>query len=958
MKRMILLLVLVASGCLLFGQDNPLKVESYQLANGLTIYLNEDHNMPMVHGMVAVKGGAKRDPKDATGIAHYFEHIMFKGTDRIGTVNYQEEKSYLDSIEMLYDELAGLNTEEEQTRVQKEINRISLKAAEYAIPNELAKIVIGMGGTGLNGRTNMERIIYYNSFPSNQIEKWLELYSHWFINPVYRLFQSELEAVYEEKNMSMDHLINRTMKRYREEFYKNSPYGQQTGLGSVEHLKNPSLSKMHEYFETYYVARNMALVLAGDFDAESVKPIIEDKFGRWRSGEIPPPMDLKEEPFNGREQVTARLTPVKGGFMGFRTIPRNHEDEMELEVISNLLSNGASTGLLDRLMNENELWMVMQIHQLRAELGGYFIIFVPKIVGQSLGKAEKLITGQLSKLKQGDFSDELLEGVKTELKKQYQSDLEDMFWRTYAIMDAFIYGVPWEKYLEAPEEIEKITREDVVHIANKYFGDNYLVLYSKMGFPKKTKLDKPPYEPIVTKNADKQSEYARMIEQMPVIDMEPRFIDFEQDVTRTELSGGLTTYVTKNPINSIFSIRIRYGKGSYNDPMVSPVTGLFQYAHPEGQPYAEFKSQLQQLGSTMYAYHDLSSMSIEINGLEENLEPTLQLVKRLLDAYTVDEKQLERLTQDIKFNKKLEKNDLEMKNDALGNYALYGRQSEYLSRLPASEMKELTVAELVGKFREITGYEHEVHYCGIRPVQEFNRIYRETMAGSPELIPSPGRIEMERQSYKGNTIIFLDDKKAIQSFINIYVEGAVNDEDSRIRMAGFNHYIGRAWTSILFQEIREFRSLAYYVIGRYNASFFFDRSGYFSGWMSTQSDKTVEALEVFQDILTDMPQKPERIEAVRSGLTLSINADQPMFRDKSVSVSSWLEQGYSQDPRKTRYTAYEKMEFSEILDFYEKNLKGKPWLVTIVGDSKRIDMEQLARFGEIKKVSLEDIFTW
>jgi len=958
MKKLIFILILFFLTFSLYCQDNPLKVETYQLPNGLTVYLNEDHNMPMVYGLVAVKGGAKRDPGNATGIAHYFEHIMFKGTDELGTVDYEHEKPYLDSIKCLYDELGKTTSEKERTMIRKEINRISLKASEYAIPNEFDKIVGAMGGTGLNAGTGQEMIVYYNSFPANQIVKWIELYSHRFIHPVYRLFQSELETVYEEKNMSMDDPMERMFETYMADFYRNSPYGQQTVLGSVEHLKNPSLSKMEDYFNTYYVARNMALVLAGDLDAETIKPIIAEKFGRWRSGEVPPALDLKEEPFKGRELVSVKMTPIKIGIIGFRTIPRNHEDEMKLEVISNLLTNQASTGLIDELSNDNKIMMAMAHADLKTELGGYMIAFVPKVVGQSLESAEKLVMGQVQKLREGNFSDTLLRGVKTGLKKQYESNLEDMRWRTYAILDAFIYGISWEKYLSAPAEIEKITREDVIAIANKYFGDNYFVFQSKTGFPKKTKLDKPPYDPVVAKNADKQSAYARMIEEIPVTYIEPRFIDFEKDVTGTDLSKGITTYVTRNPINNIFSIRIKYGKGNYNDPLVTQVTDIFQYAHPEDQSYMEFKSELQLLGCDISAYNDLSSTTVNIDGLEENLEPSLQLINKLLTSYSVDEKQMEKLVQDAKFNEKFERKDLGTKSDALGKYALYANQSDYLSRLSESETEKLKAADLVNKFREIAGYEYEVHYCGTRKADEFNRLYREYMTIPAGLTASPGRIELKREDHDGNTVIFMDDKNAIQSHLNIYVEGRVNDEESRISMDGFNDYIGGAMASILFQEIREYRSLAYGVRGKYISSFYFDRPGYFSGFLSTQSDKTLDALEAYRDILTSLPGKPERIEAVRNDLTLSVNASQPMFRDKSESVSEWLKQGYKEDPRKLRYREYGNMEFPEIHGFWENNLKGKPWLVTIVGDSKRINMEKLTDYGKVKTVTFKDVFKW
>lgn len=940
----------------LTGQENPLKVESYTLSNGLTIYLNEDHNMPMVHGMVVVKGGAKRDPADATGIAHYFEHIMFKGTDRLGTINYDEEKVYLDSIEILYDQLGSSSEETERARIQKEINRISLKAAEYAVPNEFSKILDEMGGTGTNASTSTEYINYYNSFPSNQIEKWLELYSHRFINPVFRLFQSELETVYEEKNMDLDDPITMMFETYMANFYKNSPHGQQPILGSVEHLKNPSLSKMNEYFDKYYVANNMALILSGDFDAEAVKPMIREKFGKWRSGPEIEELIVNEEPFRGRELISEKLTPIKVGIIGYRSIPRNHEDELKFEVVSNLLYNYAGTGLLDELVNDNKIMMALPMQDLYTEMGGYHIFVIPRIIGQSLNSAEDLVMAQLTRLKEGDFSDTLLQGVKTELRIDYETNLEEMRWRTYSIMDAFLYGISWEELLSIPEKISLVSREEVITIANKYFGKDKLVLHSRMGFPKKAKLEKPPYEAVESSSSEKKSDYAERIEEMPVLQMDPHFIDFKEDVKITEIAPGITSFVTKNPINQVFSLDLKFGKGNLDDPMVDQTSSIVMYSSPRDMEYLDFRQKLQLLGGDVYASSDLNHTTLRITGLEENLAEILELVDDLITRFSVEEKQLEKLVQEIKFEKKYEKKDLSTKSKALGEYALYGENSDFLSRLDEAAVKSLTASDLVAKFNEIAGYAYEVHYCGILSSDQFNQQYLDRKTIPDDLIQAGRYKEKERLPYAENTILVLDDKKAIQSHINIYLEGEVNEQQNRTALQGFNQYLDGSMSSILFQEIREFRSLSYGVSGRYMVAFDFEKPGYFEGWLTTQSDKTTDALEVFQSLLSDLPKKPERMGSIRRSLTLSINANQPLFRNRSNTVSRWIQQGYGEDPRKSRYNGYKKMSFSEIEEFFSENLEGKPWMVTIVGDTKRIDMDQLSKYGTVQTIKIKQIF--
>ncbi len=957
MKKFSFLIVLLILSFIGFSQNNPLNVETYTLKNGLTVYLNVDHTMPMVHGMVVTKGGAKRDPADATGVAHYFEHMMFKGTDKIGTIDYTKEKVYLDSISDLYDKLGQTTDDDKRLEIQKEINRVSIAASDYAIPNEVDKILGNMGGKNLNAGTSYEYIVYYNSFPSNQITKWLEVYYERFRNPVFRLFQSELETIYEEKNMNADDPIGSMFEKFYTEFYPNSAYGQHPVIGTTEHLKNPSLSRMQEYYDKYYVAKNMALILSGDFDPATVKPIIEEKFSKWRSGSVPPKLNFKEKPFAGRVQVSKRLTPIKIGILGFRACPKGNPDELSLEVCAGILSNESSTGLLDKLRNNNKIMFAGVMNDFHEELGGSFVFMVPKIVGQSLKSAEKEVMAQLQKLKSGDFSDDLFKGVKTEMKKQKLQDLEDMRWRTYAIMDAFVYGEKWDDILNQAKKIDKLTKDDIIKIANKYYNDNYLAFYSKMGFPKKDKIDKPPFKSVPAKNAEAKSDYAKMIKEMPTIEMKPKFIDFKKDVNIVDITPDVKAFVTPNPINDIFSLRIVFGKGSYNDPLVDQATSAFEYLSPKGESLNDFKNELQLIGCSYYAYNNLSKTTININGLEENLDKTIALINKVFTNASIEQKHLKNLYQDYKMDQKFEKKDISTKSDALADYALYGNQSEYLSRLTAKEVKELTPEKIIDKFNDIKGYQFELHYCGKIDADKFVDIFKNNFTIADTYKKSKGIIELPRNVVTENTIMFVDDKKAIQSHIDIFVEGTVNNEESRIQEAAFNDYVGGSMASIIFQEIREFRSLAYGAWGRYRTSFYFDKPGYFRGGLTTQADKTTDALEIYDSILIDLPQKPNRIEEVRNDLTLSINAQQPSFRYKSMSVSRWLKQGFTEDPRKTRYSAYKNVEFSDIMNFYKVNVKGKPWLVTIVGDKKRINMDELAKYGKIIEVKPDKLFT-
>ncbi len=192
--------------------SDPLEVKELKLKNGLTVWMNEDHSQPKVFGAVVVKAGAKDCPN--TGIAHYFEHMMFKGTDKIGTIDYASEKILLDSIALKYDELATTSDETKRKTIQKEINNLSIKASDFAIPNEYDRLISKYGGSGLNAGTSYDMTVYFNEFSPQYFRQWAEINSERLLNPVFRLFQSELETVYEEKICTATHLAIQPLKSF------------------------------------------------------------------------------------------------------------------------------------------------------------------------------------------------------------------------------------------------------------------------------------------------------------------------------------------------------------------------------------------------------------------------------------------------------------------------------------------------------------------------------------------------------------------------------------------------------------------------------------------------------------------------------------------------------------------------------------------------------------------------
>lgn len=952
----LLLLIVIIPFCTQ-GKEIPesLKIKELKLENGLTVYLNEDHNQPNVMGLVVVRGGSKRDPKDATGIAHYFEHIMFKGSENLGTINYKEEKVYLDSIEILYDQLAVCKDENQKEQIQLHINDLSIKAAEYAIPNELDKVLANMGGTGVNAYTNMESIVYHNVFPGNQLEKWMEVYYDRFAHPVFRLFQSELETVYEEKNMSMDDPFNRLFEDIMKNIYREHPYGQQTVLGSIEHLKTPSLSKMKEYYNKFYVPNNMAVILCGDFDSEIALDLIKKTFGQMEYKEVPPMPEYIEKSFKGRELVSKRLTPIKVGVIAYRAVNSTHPDAEALQVTNRILNNYSSTGLLDQLVLQNKLMEVYAMEELNVDNGVNLVLFLPKIIGQSLKSAEKLINEEIENLKKGEFSDELLASVKQSMIKDHYESLENSDYRSYFITDAFLNNTTWDDYLKFPEKVENITKEEVIKIANKYYSDNRLVFYSKMGFPKKHKLEKPPYKPVTPKNTEAKSEFAKKIENMPTTPVEPSFIEFNEDVYISEIQDKVHLYTSKNNINDIFSLRIQYGIGKFHNPTGEATSYLLNYCGAGKLNTKEFKEKLQKLGLSFYAYDDFDNFTIYFSGLEKNFDESIELINTLLTDPQASQEDIDKIAQSIKFNERYDEKDPYSMGRALSHYAMFGDKSTYIYRKTSKEIKKMDIADLLNNFQEIQSYEVDVHYCGKLDLDEVSKKleniqFKENLKSS-KVYERPNLVK-----HNENTILLVNDSKAIQSQIYFIVNGEKVDEYNRTMSIAFNKYFGDDMNSIVFQEIREFRSLGYSAWGNYFTPLKNDKPGYLKGFVSTQSDKTMEAIDAFSNLILNMPEKEERLNIVKNSLTQSINSERPTFRDLTFTVAKWDKQGYNNDPRKTRVDTYNNMNFSDITKFYKNQIKDKPYIITIVGDTKRIDLDELKKYGKIIELGKKDIY--
>ena len=952
MKRLTFVLLLIWMTAKAFAQTGDLKTKTIHLDNGLKVVMCEDHSQPEIYGAVFVHAGSKNDPVEATGMAHYFEHIMFKGTDKIGTTNWEAEKVFLDSIDLMYDRLHEISDVAERQAIQQKINALSQKSANYAIPNEVDVILTQMGGTGLNAGTSYDQTVYYNTFPANQLSKWMDVYVERFRNPVFRLFQSELETVYEEKNMYGDNPISAFQEYLFHEVFGDHPYGRPI-IGYTEHLKNPQTSRMREFYNTYYVANNMALILVGDFDIDAVEPMVAKKFGIWRSGKLPKEPTYTLPKFNGPTVKEVKMTPIKMGALIFPGVKISDPDYIPLSLACSIFCNG-ETGLADKLMLDGEIMAAILLPLSLEDHGGNLMFYVPKLLGQSHEKAEGLIFGCLDRLKKGDFSDDLFEAMRMGMLMDRLKETESLRSLSGLFLELEMNGKTYEEYLAETERLKTITKAEVVAIANKYFGNDYLDVRSKMGFPAKDKVDKPNWKPIEAKNTEAKSDFAKAIEAQQVPEVEPQVIKFGKDVVITDVNDSFKLFSTINPRNDIFDLKVSFNYGTANDPDLRRAVDYLNMQGTEEQTPEEFALELQKLGASVNFYAYENQFTVHMTGFEKDLNDIMAICSRKLQHPSNVEKYIATLVESEKADLSTSKEDARTWANAVREYALYGDQSTFLNHASIKEWKKTKGETLLAETAEAMKYDGYVTYSGNTRPKLVVGMLKENGLVKSNAIKGQEKIRVEKK-FTEPQVFIASNKKFRQSNIYFYVQGEkLNDKDEAMAIL-FSKYFGTDMYSIIFQEIREFRSLGYTAYANYLYDYLERKPGQLFGFLGTQSDKTLDGMSAFKDLIVNMPVRMEKFNASKEALLKSRASEYINFRSMPSTVQYWMKKGYDHDPRGEVTELIRNANFDDVQSFYDRMIKGRPVAIMMSGNEKQIDKKELVKFGAVTRLKYKQI---
>jgi predicted Zn-dependent peptidase len=933
--------------------NDPMAVTIYKLDNGLTVYLTENHQQPRFYSEIVVRAGSKNDPADTTGLAHYLEHLLFKGTQKMGTLDYDNEKAHLDAITALYEEHFKEADPEKRKAIYARINEESKLAAQYAIPNEFDKLYKEMGATDLNAHTSNEETVYKVELPSNRLAQWAVIETERFTDPIFRLFQPELEIVYEEKNRSMDNKDRLIDEAVAEVLYKVHPYGQQTTLGSVEHLKKPSLVNIMKFYDTYYVPNNMAICLSGDINKDEAIKIIDENFSAWKPKKLPKLKKWREKPLNGIERVTVQYPGEEYVMLAFRTAPQESKDADALRLLDMSLSN-ASAGLIDlNLVQQQKVRGAGSFPYLQNDYGAQVLFGIPKD-GQSLEEVEQLLLEQVDIVKSGKLEDWVVPAIVTDFKKMRKGGLESDEARVAYLRDSYIAYENWDHAAGQLDRMAKLTKRDIERVAKKYFGANFVAGHRVDGQYDVPKIEKPKIDQVQI-DPGRESQFAKNVLAMPVTPLQPVFLDPSKDYAISDDPNGVRFYYTHNPLNDLFALSFSVDFGTDHDNRLAAARELIDLAGTSTYSAEDLKKEWYKLGTNFTFGVGDSESSFSIDGLDENIEKSLQLLMDMVNNPSSDQQTLDQLKQIIVERREDAKKDPATISTAVVQFHRYNKDSSFLRMMPSEQVKALTTGELFGLTKGLLAYKHSVSYVGSLPRERVIELIRKySPAGGPLKDVPPYRYKKMRGP--AQTEIYFFNKETAQSQMQIDFPGEIYNEAHVPAGNMFNNYFGAGMAGLVFQELREARALAYAVGARYVTGARTGDQNYMVGLMGTQTDKTPEAVEAFLQLFDAMPVSEDRFAISKSALLNSFTSSRLGFREVLGTVRSWERLGLEPDPRKARYEQALAADVNLMADFYKMQIGGRPKLISITGDKAKIDMARLAKLGPIREVTQDEIF--
>ena len=932
------------------------KTRIYTLDNGLKVYLSVNTEKPRIQTYVAVRTGSKNDPAETTGLAHYLEHLMFKGTQLFGTTDPVAEAPLLDEIEQRYEAYRRLTDPEARKNAYHGIDSVSQVAAQYFIPNEYDKLMAAIGAQGTNAFTSNDVTCYTEDIPSNEVENWAKIQADRFQHMVIRGFHTELEAVYEEYNIYLTDDGDKIWQALGKKLTPTHPYGTQTTIGTQEHLKNPSITNIKNYFRRWYVPNNVAICMAGDFNPDSVMAVIDKYFGQWKPGaDVSQPVFPRQRPLTAPADTTVIGQQAEQVWLGWLARKASDMQCDTLEVIEDLLSNGRA-GLFDLNLNQQMKVQVAQAGvQTQQDYSSFLMIGQPK-PGQSLSEVKDLMLAELNNLKEGRFADDLLQSVVNNKKLNYQRALDNNRWRVSQHLDAFINGETWQQHVGKLDRISRMTKQQVVDFARRFFTDGYAVVYKKQGVDTlQKKIDKPQITPIPT-NRDQVSQFVRDIQNAKVEPIQPQFVDYQRDMTVGEVKKGLPLLYKQNTADDLFQLTFRYEFGHEDDNRYDMAANYLDYVGTSTLTAAQVKQQFYKLACSYSVNVNADNLTVSLSGLSENMPAALQLLEDVLHGAKADADSYAQFVDLVMKGRADAKLDQRTCFDYLYHYAVYGPHNVRRADMTEQQLRQADPQQLLGLLATLSSLQHSVLYYGPLSAKELAAVVNSRHKTPKQLKPVPEGQPFTKQLTPHNEILIAPyDAKNI--YMRMYHnEGCDFNADQEATVMLFNEYFGGGMNGIVFQELREARGLAYNAYALYGpVGKKSEKVSYFTH-IITQNDKMMDCVRQFHQILDSIPQSDAAFGIAKEAVIKQLASQRTTKFGVIGSYIGMQRLGLDYDLNAKRYRDVQSLTLHDIVGFEQRQMARKPYRYIILGDEKELDMPALERIAPVRRLTLEEVF--
>jgi predicted Zn-dependent peptidase len=941
-----------------YVSNDPMKARFYTLANGLMVILSENHKEPRIQALIPTRAGSNTDPRTNTGLAHYLEHMLFKGTDKFGSLDWAKEKPLLDQIDALYEKYTKTKDTAQRKAIYKEIDRVSGEAAKFAIANEYDKMMASMGGQGTNAFTWYEQTCYTEDIPANAIDRFLKLQAERFRNPVLRIFHTELEAVYEEKNRGLDNDGWKVSEVRNAALFPTHNYGQQTTIGTIEHLKNPSLVEIRNYFNKYYVPNNMAIIMAGDFNSDELIKKIDASFKYMVAKPVTEYKPAPELPLTA-PIVKEVFGPTPDNLtMSWRWLGATSVKEKIVGTIVDELMSNSKAGLIDlNLVKAQKVLRAGSNPEWKKDYTTWSMTGTPK-KDQSLDDVKALLLGELEKLKTGNFDESIIKAIAANKKLEAIQGLENNAARAYGILDSFIYAKAgdWNNYVALNDALGKVTKQEVMDFAKKYCGNGYVVVYKRKGEDKDIKkVDKPAITPVEV-NREAQSAFLKDVNTTPMATIEPKWLDFSKDLKKGKI-GNLEALYVQNTDNDLFRMAYRFDMGSWNSKVLPIALQYLQFVGTDKMNAEQISTEFYRLASSFNTSYTDHHIMLNMSGLNENFVKTAQLFEDLVTKCKKDDAALELL----KGRLIKQRNDAKLNKgailQALSTYATYGvKNPRNALNFTDAELKALTSDELISFLQNLFSYKHIVTYYGPKTMADLanslSAIHKTPATFKADL---PLVANFEAQSPEKPMVLFTD-YDMVQAEVNWIRPTVAFSSGETPVVELYNNYFGGGMSSIVFQTIRESKALAYSTYAYYMTPNVKDEKYRMIAYVGTQADKIHESIAGMNELLNVFPSSEKALETAKASMKKNYQTERITQDNIIYTYLNNQEKGVSGDERQAVYQALDKLTGDDLKKFQDTQLSNKPYIMAIVASEKKVNLEDLKKYGEVKKLSLEEVF--